>query len=264
MAYSHIYEGVFCVCCTLLTHHEVGKDLLNENHERQQKEARIQLTEIIEVLKVCGIYRLPLRGDKDYGAFKSTENYSKQEGVFRGLLKLRGEAYPGIKLLKTAPLNAQYISPVIQNQLLDIMAKLVMKNVIGEVKMAKCFTILADETSTHSKEFLSVCIRTTGEALCDYILDILLEYGIDGKKMVAQGYDGASNMSGHIKGTRARIQLIYPQAEYYHCVNHKLNLAMEDSNENVVMKRAMQKFHDITVYLRSPTKSFNISRTMQR
>uniref|UniRef100_A0AC34FV53 DUF4371 domain-containing protein n=1 Tax=Panagrolaimus sp. ES5 TaxID=591445 RepID=A0AC34FV53_9BILA len=159
------------------------------------------------------------------------------------------------------------------------MAKLVKKEVVDEIKDAKCFTILADETSTHSKEFLSICIRyvnkkfqikeafvgfwhissTTGEALSDYILNILLEYGIDGKKMVAQGYDGASNMSGHINGTRAKIQKIYPQAEYYHCVNHKLNLSMEDVNENIVMKRAMQKFHDITVYLKSPHRASILS-----
>ena len=43
----------------------------------------------------------------------------------------------------------------------------------------------------------------------------------------AQGYDGASNMSGHLTGLAARVKEISPLAIYVHCCNHKLNLVVQ-------------------------------------
>ena len=41
-----------------------------------------------------------------------------------------------------------------------------------------------------------------------------------------QGYDGASNMSGHTRGVAARIKEKNPLALYTHCCNHVLNLVI--------------------------------------
>ena len=43
---------------------------------------------------------------------------------------------------------------------------------------------------------------------------------------VSQAYDGAANFSGHTKGCASRFQSIVPHAEYFHCSNHDLNLAL--------------------------------------
>ena len=47
--------------------------------------------------------------------------------------------------------------------------------------------------------------------------------------VVCQGYDGAGNMSGHIRGAQGRIQKSYPNATYIHCKAHSLNLAIGSS-----------------------------------
>ena len=48
-----------------------------------------------------------------------------------------------------------------------------------------------------------------------------------GTFLVAQGNDGASNMSGHIKGVAARIRSEVPRALYIHCLCHRLNLSLQ-------------------------------------
>ena len=55
---------------------------------------------------------------------------------------------------------------------------------------------------------------------------------LDPSKMHGQAYDGASNMSGKISGTAARIQSQYPLALYIHCASHCLILAVDASFPN--------------------------------
>ena len=46
-------------------------------------------------------------------------------------------------------------------------------------------------------------------------------------KIWGQGYDGASNMSGHVSGVQARVKEKLPGARYFtHCANHCLNLVV--------------------------------------
>lgn len=44
--------------------------------------------------------------------------------------------------------------------------------------------------------------------------------------MIGQGYDGASNMAGHVKGTQKVISENFPKAIYVHCADHSLNLVV--------------------------------------
>ena len=39
-------------------------------------------------------------------------------------------------------------------------------------------------------------------------------------------YDGAGNMAGQFKGCAAQILKDFPQAIYYHCASHQLNLVL--------------------------------------
>uniref|UniRef100_A0A914YF23 DUF4371 domain-containing protein n=1 Tax=Panagrolaimus superbus TaxID=310955 RepID=A0A914YF23_9BILA len=236
--------------------------------------ARKQLLSIIKCLKFCSTKRLPLRGTDDNQPFTMKDDPS--EGVLRGLLKLIGPSDEGVKCLLDAPRNAQYISGTIQNEVIHIMAKEVLKQVVEDINSAKCFALLADETGTHSKEFLSICIRfvdqktmqireefigfyhakeVTGEALASYLLQRLPALGIDMGKMVAQGYDGAANMCGKDKGVSTRIQKIYKAADYYHCPNHGLNLVMNKASEIIHIKNVIDMAKDCAVYFRAAVKT---------
>ncbi|KAH3694293.1 hypothetical protein DPMN_081733 [Dreissena polymorpha] len=57
--------------------------------------------------------------------------------------------------------------------------------------------------------------------------------------MRAQGYDGASNMSGKQKGVQARIQAIVARAVYTHCKVHWLNLAIIHASDSIHPKNMM-------------------------
>ena len=48
-------------------------------------------------------------------------------------------------------------------------------------------------------------------------------------KCRGQAYDGASNMSGRLRGTAAIIRQTHPLAVYQHCHSHILNLRLMKS-----------------------------------
>ena len=56
--------------------------------------------------------------------------------------------------------NTKYISPTIQNEIIDIIAyDFLQAKLIKEIKDAKFFSILADEVENHHVEHLPICIR---------------------------------------------------------------------------------------------------------
>lgn len=52
-------------------------------------------------------------------------------------------------------------------------------------------------------------------------------------KIIAQSYDGASVMSGHLRGVQSRIKEHYPYAIYTHCMAHRLNLVVVDTCKTI-------------------------------
>ena len=128
------------------------------------------------------------------------------------------------------------------------MATLVRSKICSSVETSGFYSILADETKDLSKqEQLAIVVRyvdvdTTSiiecfltyveatslnaESLSKYILDTLKLYNLDAKRIVSQGYDGASVMSGTCSGVQQRIREIAPQATYVHWHAHCLNLVL--------------------------------------
>jgi len=52
-------------------------------------------------------------------------------------------------------------------------------------------------------------------------------------KIIAQSYDGASVMSGHLNGVQTKIKEYYPFAIYTHCMAHRLNLVDVDTCKTI-------------------------------
>ena len=69
--------------------------------------------------------------------------------------------------------------------------------------------------------------------MSSYIQQALITYDFDTNKMVSQGYDGASVMSGHCTGVQTRVREFAPYAAYIHCYAHVLNLVLVDSVKSV-------------------------------
>ncbi|XP_057248263.1 uncharacterized protein LOC104904219 [Beta vulgaris subsp. vulgaris] len=107
------------------------------------------------------------------------------------------------------------------------------------------FAILADESADVSdKEQMTLCLRYVNKKgeVCERLLgavhvlnitsltfksgieSLLMEYSLTFSQVRGQGYDGASNMQGSIKGLKALILEECPQAYFVHCFAHQLQL----------------------------------------
>lgn len=85
----------------------------------------------------------------------------EEDGNFQHFVNWKSEFDDTLKLnLETAPRNATYMSPSIQNELIACCGAEIQETIIQEIKQSKYFSVLADETAdVGGKEQLSICIR---------------------------------------------------------------------------------------------------------
>src|SRR5664279_5372783 len=76
--------------------------------------------------------------------------------------------------------------------------------------------------------------------------------------MVGQGYDGASNMSGHTRGVQARMKKYFPSATYVHCNSHNLNLAICDTCTLPIVRNMYTTTGKILTFIRSSPKRLQV------
>ena len=162
------------------------------------------------------------------------------------------------------------------------MAKLVLRQLIPEIKSADFVSIMADETTDASNtEQLVICMRwvdgnfETHEdflglyALADLqantisnsIKDIFLRYDLPMSKLRGQCYDMAATMAGKKTGVATQIQKLEPRAVYTHCYGHALNLACNDSIKTCKLLRDTL---DVTRELRTLSRNPYVERQYLR
>jgi hypothetical protein len=92
---------------------------------------RYYVTSIAEIIQFLAVNELPMRG-----------SYNIEEHEEQSLFKKLMECYKGI------PRNATYLSPEIQNDVIQILTDCVRESIVDDVKNADVpwFTILADGT----------------------------------------------------------------------------------------------------------------------
>ena len=70
-------------------------------------------------------------------------------------------------------------------------------------------------------------------ATTDAIYSFMESNNLEYRKLIGQGYDGATTFSGHKSGVQLRIHTHVPHAIYLHCSCHKLQLASVQAAEDV-------------------------------
>ena len=70
------------------------------------------------------------------------------------------------------------------------------------------------------------CESTTGESICEKVFEVLKRINASPTMCRAQTYDGAGNMAGRMNGCAAHFMRQVPEAIYYHCASHQLNLVL--------------------------------------
>ena len=136
----------------------------------------------------------------------------------------------------------------IQNEILDVLYEVYLDEVKKEMDSVKFLSVQADETTDNSCQCQVVIVlryivngdikerfigytkttEKTADVLTKIILDTLAPFNVKGK-LIAQTYDGAAIMKGHVNGVRTQVQRVYPEAHFTHCYAHQLNLVMEQA-----------------------------------
>ena len=78
----------------------------------------------------------------------------------------------------------------------------------------------------------------TAEAVFNTLRLVLSNFGIDERKVMSLGTDGASVMTGSTNGVCARLKMLNPHTVPVHCVCHRLALSVSD---------VCKKQHDVEV-----------------
>ncbi|XP_060846286.1 zinc finger MYM-type protein 1-like, partial [Rhopalosiphum padi] len=205
------------------------------------------LGRIIKIILSLTAGNLALRG-----------NETKQfcEGNFLRTVKLFAEFDPLLRtVLDKKDGQIKYLSPAIQNELIEILSCNLRKIICDEIKISTFFSIIVDSTQDITKldqvsiiiryvtiDYIkhTVCIKESflgfyaidhhgAKDYTNLIINVLSQLGLDISKCRGQGYDGAAVMSGIYSGVQKRIQDIVPNAHFVHCCAHNLNLVICDS-----------------------------------
>ena len=212
---------------------------LDSQAQRQLEDNQQVIKSLFKVVMLLGKQGIALRGHRDDKIewIEQTDTETSNQGNFIELIRFRADTDAVLrKHLESAPKNAQYTSKTIQNQLIDVVGTHIRTEMLQEIKTAKYYSIIADESSDISnKEQFSISFRyvfsdtvkevfadfaevdrITGKKLADTIVQSLTTWGLSLQNMRGQCYDGASNMAGARSGSSI-IRQISPLAVYHHC-----------------------------------------------
>ena len=206
------------------------------------------LGSIIDAVLYLGKQGLAFRGHREHsGLGESMTN----EGNFLELIKLLGKKDDLLKQhLFLSDRNATYLSPDIQNDLIQSISAQILSKIVGEIKQAKYFAVIVDSTIDISRtDQFSLSLRyvtengdaverfiqfselpgASAEDFFNTLLSAITNLGLSITMCYGQSYDGASTMSGEISGLQRRVRDIAPHAIFTHCCAHNLNLILMDA-----------------------------------
>jgi hypothetical protein len=140
-------------------------------------------------------------------------------------------------------------SPATLTEIQSLIADEVRRPLIAKINEQPCYTFAMDEThdagnheqatccirwvdvylQTH-EDFLGLCWvkNIRADTLFAASLAFLEKHNLPLSKLRGQVYDGASSMSGALKGLATQIREKQPLADYVHCFAHSLDLCIKD------------------------------------
>ena len=128
----------------------------NQTIERVQHNREI-LKQVIKTNELCGKQCIAFRGPRE-----SVVSKKNNRGNFLAISKLLAQTNDNIQnhLTLSVTKNATYLSPKIQNEIINIIGyDILQTEFINEIKEAKFFSIPVDEVGSHKVEQLPICIR---------------------------------------------------------------------------------------------------------
>ena len=91
--------------------------------------------------------------------------------------------------------------------------------------------------------------RCDAESIYSTLIEWLKQKGVQCRKMVGMGFDGASTFAGKHSGVQARLKKHAPHAIFVHCHCHKLQLAIvQAANSTDGIKRVYDTHHFVEFF----------------
>ena len=107
-------------------------------------------------------------------------------------------------------------------------------------------------------------MKLDAKTLSKVILQEIASANLQIDNCVAQGYDGASTMSGVNNGVAAEILKISPLAYYFHCVSHVTNLSCSKCTVVPIVRNAHAVMESIINHLNVTPKRSNLFKAIAK
>ena len=251
--------------------------------QKKAKENRQFLATVVDILLFLARQNIAIRGHDE-------SDISANKGNFLELVSFVASYNSQFKLkleeVQTKCRNAMYLSPDIQNELIDIAAGMVREIIVKEVKEAGIFSIGLDETSDVSRqEQVAFILRyvdsngeiqerllemkhinsTTASSLLELMKNVFDNFGLELSSLRGQFYDGAVNMSGQYNGLQAKVREKNQSALYVHCYAHSLNLVLVKAiTQNQISRNFFGVVQSLYNFIAGSSKRHDLFIKMQK
>ena len=209
------------------------------------------------------------------------DDIPSNRGNFLDILDAFAKIDPILKEhLSNSKRNAKMTTWMVQNDIISCIAQFIRNRIKEIIARENYYAFIADGVTDRyaNKEVLLVCLRyvnylngkpkieeaffdsvhiqglTTGHNIAKHIIDVLSTNGIDIHGCRAQAYDGASAMSSNVRGASAVIKEHETKAEYTHCRNHVINLAVAYACKNRIFQNMMDTITSTSDFYRNSPK----------
>ena len=257
-----------------------GLAMMERKHVEKNRKI---LSSIIDVILYLAKQGLAFRGHRE---FQGLGCPSVNEGNFLELIKLIAKNNTLLEQhLSKGDRNATYLSPGIQNELIQSLSNEILSLIKAEVMDAKFYAIIADSTIDIARcDQFSLTLRyvtAQGDAVERFIqfselpggsaedfFNILQtaiqKLGLSLSMCYGQSYDGTNTMSGELSGLQTRVREVAPNALYTHCCAHNLNLVLIDAvSSNNQSKLFFGTLESIYVFLTGSLPRLSILKEEQ-
>ena len=222
-------------------------DMVSSEAEKQRFKNRQMLVEILTNIRFLARQGLLLRGswNKEYNI--------EIDSNFHQLILLRYENQRDLQSWLDQSTD-KYTSPKMQNEMLQVLALGILKELSSRIPSSEFYTVMADESADVSnEEQVVVCVRwiddelfahedfvslkpvakCTSEMIVDVIKAAIEQTKLKLSDLRGQCCDGAAVMAGHKNRVAAKIKEQNPKCLYTHCYGRALNLSVKDACNDV-------------------------------
>jgi hypothetical protein len=177
-----------------------------------------------------------------------------------------------------------WMSDSIQNEILEIFAHAVLREIVSEAREHNFYGLTADGTTdVSSSEQFSCSLQyvdsnleavnvflgfynapdSSGETLFSCIRDVFVRLNLPLDRLKGFCFDGAANMSGRISGVQAKLKEQCPNALYVHCSNHSLDLVLQEVAKEVrVVADTLNFVRGVSVVIGESSKRKTLFKSM--